>query len=287
MALIDIPSTIVKSVGATERGRDWLKALPDVIASLADGWSLDLFDPFSDEITGSWVAPCESPQGSAVLKIGFPHFEADYEIDGLLAWNGGCTVRLLRAEKSQHALLLERCEPGTVLRTRPAREQDAVIAELSRELWQTPAPNHVRSLASMIETWCEGAERRYAELRNANEQIDFTLAERGLSELRCLACSRVDPKLLATDLHAGNVLASSRRPWLVIDPKPHIGDASYDLTQHLMNIKPRIKSHGPALIEGLAMLADVNEDRLLRWTFGRLCLNAEDLPLARTLTAVL
>ena len=30
--------------------------------------------------------------------------------------------------------------------------------------------------------------------------------------------------LLCTDLHAGNVLAAQRRPWLVIDPKPYVGD---------------------------------------------------------------
>jgi len=30
--------------------------------------------------------------------------------------------------------------------------------------------------------------------------------------------------LLATDLHAGNVLRSERQPWLVIDPKPFVGD---------------------------------------------------------------
>jgi hypothetical protein len=41
--------------------------------------------------------------------------------------------------------------------------------------------------------------------------------------------------LLCTDLHAGNVLAGPRRPWLLIDPKPYIGDPHYDLLQHLLN----------------------------------------------------
>jgi streptomycin 6-kinase len=30
--------------------------------------------------------------------------------------------------------------------------------------------------------------------------------------------------LLATDLHAGNALRAEREPWLVIDPKPFLGD---------------------------------------------------------------
>jgi streptomycin 6-kinase len=34
----------------------------------------------------------------------------------------------------------------------------------------------------------------------------------------------LDDVLLATDLHAGNVLRAQRQPWLVIDPKPFVGD---------------------------------------------------------------
>ncbi|MHB1836702.1 MAG: aminoglycoside phosphotransferase family protein [Solirubrobacteraceae bacterium] len=31
-----------------------------------------------------------------------------------------------------------------------------------------------------------------------------------------------------TDLHAENVLCSQREPWLVIDPKPYVGDPAYE-----------------------------------------------------------
>ena len=41
--------------------------------------------------------------------------------------------------------------------------------------------------------------------------------------------------LLHTDLHAGNVLAAKREPWLAIDPKPYVGDPVYDVTQHIFN----------------------------------------------------
>jgi streptomycin 6-kinase len=46
--------------------------------------------------------------------------------------------------------------------------------------------------------------------------------------------------LLTTDLHAGNVLAAQREPWLVIDPKPFVGDVAYNATQRLLNCKPRV-----------------------------------------------
>ena len=46
--------------------------------------------------------------------------------------------------------------------------------------------------------------------------------------------------LLATDLHAANVLRAEREPWLVIDPKPFIGDPAFDATQHLFNCRARL-----------------------------------------------
>src|SRR5215207_7784436 len=44
-------------------------------------------------------------------------------------------------------------------------------------------------------------------------------APRGRTELSRSAPTDV---LLATDLHAGNVLRARREPWLVIDPKPFV-----------------------------------------------------------------
>lgn len=75
--------------------------------------------------------------------------------------------------------------------------------------------------------------------------------------------------LLATDLHAGNVLRSEREPWLVIDPKPFIGDPAYDGTQHLFNCSARLQSHPDGTIKRLADLLGVDYERLQLWAFAR------------------
>jgi len=41
--------------------------------------------------------------------------------------------------------------------------------------------------------------------------------------------------LLCTDLHAGNVLAAEREPWLVVEPKPFVGDRSTILSSTSTN----------------------------------------------------
>ena len=75
--------------------------------------------------------------------------------------------------------------------------------------------------------------------------------------------------LLATDLHAGNVLRSQRESWLAIDPKPFVGDRSYDPVQHLINCEIRLHSNPACLVERIASLTEVDHERLRLWTFAR------------------
>ena len=64
--------------------------------------------------------------------------------------------------------------------------------------------------------------------------MDPALAHEGAGLFRALAASAPDEVLLCTDLHAENVLAAERAEWLVIDPKPFVGDPTYDALQHLL-----------------------------------------------------
>ena len=95
--------------------------------------------------------------------------------------------------------------------------------------------------------------------------------------------------LLVTDLHAGNVLRAQRKPWLVIDPKPFVGDRAYDATQHLFNCESRLLVDPLGTIGEFSGLLDVSAERVLRWMFARSSAeprdewNAESLELARTL----
>jgi streptomycin 6-kinase len=75
--------------------------------------------------------------------------------------------------------------------------------------------------------------------------------------------------LLATDLHAGNVLRATREPWLVIDPKPFVGDPAYDATQHLLNSSGRLIADSSGTISRFADLAGLDEERVKLWTFAR------------------
>jgi streptomycin 6-kinase len=74
---------------------------------------------------------------------------------------------------------------------------------------------------------------------------------------------------LCTDLHAGNVLAAEREPWLAIDPKPYVGDPTYDALQHLLNCEERLRADPRELARRMAGLLDLDAERLLLWLFAR------------------
>ena len=250
--------------GVPER-MTWLEQLPEIIRELQSSWRVSLGKPWTSEGSCSWVAPAVRNDGiRVVLKLGMPHMEAAHEIEGLRFWDGDPTVRLLDADTELQAMLLERCEPGTSLRGLPEEEADVVIADLLRRIWRRPPAGHpFRPLSMMLASWAEET------LDSRDRWSDAGLVRAGLGVFEELAVASPDDVLLATDLHAGNVLRSRRRPWLVIDPKPFVGDRAYDATQHLFNCPARMTAAPHAMIRRFADLLGVDHERVRLWMFAR------------------
>jgi streptomycin 6-kinase len=284
-----VPARLAASCAKRPERAAWLERLPRVINGLEQRWRLTLSAPFDgDEVSCGWVAQARLPDGTlAVLKFGMPHMEGEHELHGLRFWNGDPTVRLLDADEETGAMLLERCAPGTPLRTLPEADQDVVLARLLRRLWRVPpASSPFRPLTAMTQHWSSET------LADAERWPDAGLVRDGLRLFEELPRTAPTTTLLATDLHAGNVLRAEREPWLVIDPKPFIGDPAYDATQHLLNCRTRLTSDPEGTISRFADLLGVDRDRVRLWTFARLAAEPRDewtgdsLAIARMLQAV-
>jgi streptomycin 6-kinase len=265
-----LPRNLVTA--AEHEGRQaWLATtLPAVIGEAQDRWSIAVGEPFQPGGQTAWVAPARHESGAGlVLKVAWGHLEAAHEADGLRAWAGHGAVQLHAASDFDDAtaLLVERCVPGTPLSRRPEPEQDTVIAGLLRRIWIEPAADHpFRPLQIMCEQWADQFEQQ-AEVSEA--RLDPGLARAGLALFRELPASGADQVLLCTDLHAGNVLRAEREPWLVIDPKPHVGDRAYDPLQHMLNCGERLLADPAGLSRRMASLLDLDLDRVLLWLFAR------------------
>jgi streptomycin 6-kinase len=152
-----------------------------------------------------------------VLKVQKPHRESEHEAAALELWDGDGAVRLLRHDARAHALLIERCVPGTPL---SLVGQDAaldVFVELLPRLWK-PAGEPFRPLADEAAWWAESLSRG---------SFPPELLDAALEALRELPGTQGEQVLLHQDLHADNVLAAQREPWLAIDPKPLVGEREF------------------------------------------------------------
>jgi streptomycin 6-kinase len=284
--MVFIPARLAAACRDSAERRRWLERLPEAISELQGRWGVSLGHPFDGpDVSCAWVAPMVCRDGTrAVIKLGMPHMEGTHELQALRFWDGDPTVRVLDADIELNAMLLESCEPGYALRELPEPEQDIVIAGLLRRLWRRPVFRHpFRPLATMTMSWAE--ETRAA----ASRWPDAGLVQEGLRLFDELSGASPDDVLLATDLHAGNVLSAQREPWLVIDPKPFIGDRAYDVTQHLLNCPGRMRADPLGTIYRLADFLDIDHARVRLWMFARSAAgprrtwNEDSLSLARRL----
>lgn len=230
---IFVPAGLEKNAReAGESGVRWLSSLPERVAELERAWGLRLGAAFDHRGAASWVAPAEQEDGSpAVLKVGMPHIEARYETDALRLLDGQGTVRLLRASDDGFSLLLERCNPGTDLWSMNTEERDAVACEILPRLWREPeASAPFLPLTQLVSRWSKEIPPMAAG-RGYDIGTVAAVLERG----RALASTQPRCTLLHGDFHPGNVLAAQRQPWLVIDPKPFLGDPAFDLAQWFYN----------------------------------------------------
>lgn len=266
----------------TPEGATWLKRLPSTLRELERRWGLALGAPFDGGGSCAWVAPVTRRDGTpAVLKVGLPHMEAEHEIQGLRFWNGNPTVYVLEAADDLGAMLLERCEPCSELRALAEREQDAVIARLLNRLWRLPPrPHPFRPLSAMTAHWSAETHSQ------ARQWPDPGLVREGLHLFQELPRTAPTQVLLATDLHAGNVLRAQREPWLVIDPKPFVGDPAYDATQHLLNCRERLRLDPYNTVRRFADLLGVDHERVRLWTFARAAAEPRSSWQDETLTAI-
>jgi streptomycin 6-kinase len=255
----------------------WLEGLPAMVEEAADRWDLEVGEPFLPGGLTSWVAPARTAEGrELVLKITWAHFEGLHEAEGLSVWDGHGAIRLEARTDFQTArgLLLERCVPGSPLSGRKESDQDGVIAGLLSRLWTAPT-GYVpfRPLSDMCDQWTDEFEQK---LSAGPVSLDGGLVRSGVELFRELPRSAERSVLLCTDLHAGNVLAAQREPWLMVDPKPYVGDPAYDVLQHLLNCEKRLATDPLGGAEHMANLLDLDRTRVRAWLFARCVIESVD-----------
>ncbi len=271
MIIVYIPAFLQHHIlQAGPEGSQWLADLPFHIAELEQEWGIRVGPAFDHGGAVSWVAPVELEDGSeAVLKIGLPYAEARFEGHALRCLDGRGAVRLLRASEDGFSLLLERCLPGTDLWSLGEEEGNAVAGRMLARMWREPDPDApFMSLSDYVATWWDDLPRI-----TAGADHDGAIVAEAVARGRELAADQPRTVLLHGDFHPGNVLAAQREPWLIIDPKPLIGEPAYDLAQWLYNRARFLIQSDHAVpvlrqqIDRFATELDLDPARIAGWAF--------------------
>ncbi|GAA1118777.1 streptomycin 6-kinase [Kribbella jejuensis] len=225
---IQIPEGLLVVSSRGQDWADWLDRLPRLTRDLLDEWSLQV-DGTTTYGNCALVVPVVAEGKRAVLKVQFPHWEAETEHLALRDWAGNGAVQLLRADPRRFALLLERLEPRD-LTTIDALDACEIVGSTYKRL-HVPAGPQYRTLSGELTRWIAGFRKLPASAPVPHRYVEqaISLAEDFVAD------PATDGRLIHTDLHYENMLAAEREPWLVIDPKPLSGDPAYEVAPLIWN----------------------------------------------------
>jgi streptomycin 6-kinase len=247
-------------------GRAWLDGLPASLDACAEVWGLSLGEPYAYAFTSIALRVTRTDGSPAVLKIQMPDRESEHEADALALLDGDGAVRLLDHDPGRRAFLLERCEPGNSLTALGSDDALDVMIGLLPRLWK-PAGAPFRPLAEEAAWW-----RSYLEpsWERAGRPFERALLDAALGALDELPGSQPELVLVNQDLHADNVLRAEREPWLMIDPKPLVGERAFGLVPL---VRGGELGEGPGAVrhrlDRLSTDLGIDRERARRWTLAQ------------------
>jgi streptomycin 6-kinase len=249
-------------------GDEWLTHLPRLVEESLAQWDLTL-DGDSMHGMAALVLPVRRHDDSAaVLKVTWPHRDAQHEHLALQHWGGRGAVRLLAANPARWTMLLERLDGGRDLHEVPIDEACTVIGTLLHQLNHEALPQLERLSRQAVDMTQQfgsappGMPRRF---------VDQACAL--LPELQ--ADAAIDSRMVNTDLHYGNILAAERQPWLAIDPKPLAADPAFAVTPALWNrwaeaiASGDLRAHLRRRLSIICGSAGLDEERARAWSIVR------------------
>jgi len=226
--------------------------------------------PLGERITAGRFSFVAYAGDDAVLKVvPIEDDEADHEADALALLGGDGAVRLLRHDRARRAILIERARPGDDASYLSEYEAIRVAIAAARKLWRPAESGRpFRWIGDLVPRWLDKAGDHYL-VRQARE-IYATMHPS-------------DATLVHGDFHHHNLLRHGDE-WVVIDPKPMVGEPEFDVPTFLWNpIGHQPTREGVERWIGAFADAGLDANLLRKWAIVRGTYLG--LPLSRGLTA--
>lgn len=262
-----IPRAFAEQIARREgaAGRAWLDSVPGLVRRFCRQWALTV-DGRPQHGYAGLILPVSRAGDAAVLKLSWLDEETRDEPVALSTWHGDGAVLLLESDASG-VMLLERLDSDRMLDDEPIDFAVETAGRLLRRL-AVPAPAGLRRTM-------RGAASRWAEQLPATWDRLGRPLPRALLETAVELCRTLGPEagslLVNEDLHYENVLAGTREPWLVIDPKPVAGDLEFGVIPLLWNRME--ESTLDDRLAALVAVAGLDAELARAWTLVRAVVN--------------
>ena len=260
---------------------DWQAEAPSLVASALARWRLTAGEAYVGGIAGSVLAVTRESGDHAVLKIGYPHPEAVWEGVGLQAFPPGTAAEVVDQDVWTWALLLVPVAPGLPLSRSGLTALDAlrIGGRLHARLIEGRTPEGLPTLGEAMAAYALTARATArSEAASLATMGVADLVRRAIDDLERLAGDHTEQVLLHGDYNPGNILSAGEDGWVVIDPKPLVGDPAYDLWPLITQVGEPYRAVDPARVlrehvNSAAAAAGVDASRVAAWSLARTGLN--------------
>ncbi len=258
------PPEVIDTLRHEPRGASWLTSVGATARRVAERWGLTLGAVLPGGMVSLVVDATTSAGTPVVLKLQYPHRECAHEADALARWDGNGAIRLLDHDRDDHALLLERCEPGR-------RLSESLTGPLALEVMIDLLERLLVPAGAPFTTLTDECERWVASLTaERGTYFDADLTDLAIEWLGDLAPTQRDAVLVHQDLHGDNVLRAHREPWLAIDPKPLIGEREFAVAPIVRSCElGHSRTEAVDRLDRLSERLGLDRERARRWTVAQ------------------
>lgn len=246
-------------------GGDWLQTLESRVTNIASSWGLNLQEPVTNLSYNYVIHVIDQNNDQYILKMGLAGFDFENEIRTLQLYNGEGCAKLVKADAEQGAMLLEKLQPGTMLCTET--DEEGVIQNFCHVWKQIRRPLPVEGDFPTVLSWAT-AFAKYKSNYEANDgPLPNEWVEMAAGYLHEIQQTSMKSELLHGDLHHENILFSTDRGWLAIDPKGVAGSPYLDVVSFMINhlfTKPDPEALLKLRVDLISELLQLDREKLLR-----------------------
>jgi streptomycin 6-kinase len=298
VSALDLPPEVIAKA-RTYGAENWVRDLPDLIASLERDWSIQVGASYPGS-TEALVTRAALADGTpAALKLCVPNrgSAAADEITVLGLVNGEGCAKLLRSDLARGALLLERLGRPMSTLDLPIEQRHEALCAAAERIWRPP-PEAPESPGARLRTGAEAGRWLADFITTTWEQLGRPGQERAVdyalacAERRIAAHDDDRAVLLHGDLHQWNALEAGDGTFKLVDPDGVIAEPEYELSVIMREDPVELMTGDPRdRARWLARRCGLDATRIWEWgvvervSTGLVCSQIDLQPVGRQMLA--